>query len=121
MTYTLVLVGLVVGGFVGTFVIHFVFFVAEFMLDDHYLTRFFKISLNLVPGPLLLVVVILLMGISGMVFMFMVLAALDTEDVTILSAYLAGVGIYLVIVPFRVTFIPLILDCLFPGRQRDSE
>ena len=115
MMYMLILVGVVVSGFFAMFSLHFMFIVVELEMMDHYLMQFAKRLSKYIPDLVLISVGFLLMVVSLVVFISVVLVAFGMEDITLFRVYISGVGIYLIFVPMRLTFLPLIFRKLFPN------
>jgi len=117
MTHVLILMGLFVGGFLGMFVLHFMIIIFEFNRTNNYLMRFSEVLLKRVPGPISFLAILSLITVSMLALVFVMLAVTESKDVNILYVYISGAGIYLILVPLRLTFFPFILKRLFPKRK----
>jgi len=121
MTNPITLFLVAVSGFMGIYALHFVYFVLELDMDDHYLMQFLKRLSKYVPDMVFIFVGALMVLIGLMMFVVTAISVVAEKDATLFIAYIFGSGVYLLLVPFRVTYFPFLFGRLFPERYRKSE
>jgi len=115
------LIGFALASFLTVFVFHLGFVVVN-ETDDHYLVRPVDYLSKYIIPEVLLFMVGLFVAIGGIII-FSIAVALTVEGghVMLLVSYGFGIIVYFVSVPFRITFLPLMLGKMFPGRCKESE
>jgi len=114
--YAILLAGFVVGGALSALFFH-VGLVIVVEPVDHYISRRIDFLPNRVPQTILIFVWFFLFTSSLCLFAVSMAMSFANGRTEIIASYSLGVGLYFLLVPFRITFLPLMLGKLFPGRK----
>jgi len=119
MISILILVGSVLGGVLASLFIHISLVIIS-ETKQHYIARTIDSLARWVPGVLFPVIWICMMIGAAVMFAVTMAFGFGHEKMEAIVCYGLGIVAYLLVVPFRVTYVPLMLDRLFPSRRRSE-